>query len=68
MDSSVKLIKVQRRFKYGRWLNYPVNGFARQCAELVGRKTFLDADLEKLQALGYTLEWVPTAVGEIEEP
>lgn len=56
------VLEVQLRQVYGRDLIYPVNQTAKQCAELVGRKTLLEVDLKRLTALGFTIEWVPSSI------
>lgn len=62
MDKTKLVLEVQLRTIYGRDLIYPVNETARRCAELVGRKTLLEVDLKRLQALGFVVEWIPASV------
>lgn len=62
MRKSELVLEVQLRQVYGRDLVYPVNATAKACAELVGRKTLLDIDLKRLQALGFKVEWIPSSL------
>ena len=56
------VLEVQLRQIYGRRLVYPINETAKAFAELLGRRTLLEVDLTRLQALGYVIQWVPTSL------
>lgn len=60
--ASNMVLEVQLRQVYGRDLIYPVNDVAQRCAELVGRKTLLEVDLRRLEALGFRIEWIPSSL------
>jgi hypothetical protein len=61
------VVKLQIRSSYGVDRIYPVNETARLFVRLTGRKTFLPADLGPIQALGYSVEWIPQTLGPISE-
>ncbi len=51
-------VSVQLRSSYGRDLIYPMNATARLFTQLVGRKTFHEADLKVISNLGYEIRWI----------
>lgn len=55
-------LEVQVREVYGRELIYPVNEAAKLAVQLTGRKTFFEVDLNRLQALGHEVEFIPRTV------
>ena len=55
-------VQLQIRHSYGRERIYPVNWMAKQLCRLTGRLTFLRSDLEIINKLGFTIEWVPESV------
>lgn len=55
-------IQVQLRNVYGRELIYPINDAAKLAVGLTGRKTFTEADLQLLSALGLKVEWVSALI------
>lgn len=50
------LIEVYRKNVYGRPLFYPNNELARQQVALLGKKTFNQTDLDRLEAMGFTVK------------
>lgn len=54
-----QVVEVQVKSVYGTERIYPINDKAHKLANLLGRKTFNKADIDKLKSIGFTIKWIP---------
>lgn len=57
-EMRILTLDVQIRNVFGNLLCYPVCDTAKRFADLVGRKTLTDSDLEKIRSMGFEIVYV----------
>lgn len=61
------VVQVKIKSVYGNKLIYPANETAEKLTQLLGRKTFSNTDLARLQDLGYVIEQVHAFTLEVQD-